>query len=104
MCAQPVIWVFFPLDRQLRLRRDSWSGGAVKAVAWLATTQPSFKIAAETFSRLVGVWMSSSTLWRCHGEVAGQLEQQLSKEEESLSEWARSADEEKERVAAQSAV
>jgi hypothetical protein len=73
-------------------------------VAWLGTTQPSFEIAAETFSLLVGVWMSSSTLWRCHGEVAGQLEQQLTKEEENLSEWARSADEERQRVAAQSAV
>jgi hypothetical protein len=76
----------------------------VRAVAWLGTTQPSFPVAAETFSRLVGVWMSSSTLWRCHGEVAGQLEEQLTEEEEKLSEWARSADEEKERVAAQSAV
>jgi hypothetical protein len=70
----------------------------------LGTTQPSFEIAAETFSRLVGVWMSSSTLWRCHGEVAGQLEQQLSAEEEGLTEWAREAEEEKQRVAAQSAV
>src|SRR5512139_2089363 len=101
MCAQPVIWVFFPLDRQLRLRRDSWSEGVVKAVAWLATTQPSFKIAAETFSRLVGVWMSSSTLWRCHGEVAGQVEQRLVKGEEELREWARTPQEEKQRVAAQ---
>jgi hypothetical protein len=76
----------------------------VRAVAWLGTTQPSFEIAAETFSRLVGVWMSSTTLWRCHGEVAGQIEQQLSAEEEGLTEWAREAEEEKQRVAAQSAV
>ena len=73
-------------------------------MAWLGTTQPSFEIAAETFSRLVGVWMSSSTLWRCHGEVAEQLDQQLSVEEEGLAEWARGAEEEKQRVVAQSAV
>jgi hypothetical protein len=70
----------------------------------LGTTQPSFDIAAETFSQLVGVWISSTTLWRCHREVAGQIERQLTKEEEKLSEWARSAEEEKQQVAAQSAV
>jgi hypothetical protein len=76
----------------------------VRAVAWLGTTQPSFAIAAKTFSRLVGVWISSTTLWRCHGEVATQLEQQLGKEEEQLSEWVKNDDEEKDRVAVQSAV
>jgi hypothetical protein len=73
-------------------------------MAWLGTTQPSFQIAAETFSQLVGVWVSRTTLWRDHGEVAGELAEQLGKEEQELTEWARSAEEEKERVAAQSAV
>jgi hypothetical protein len=48
--------------------------------------------------------MSSSTLWRCHGEVAGQVEQQLVKGEEELGDWARTPQEEKQRMAAQSAV
>jgi hypothetical protein len=76
----------------------------VRAVAWLGTTQPSFWIAAETFSRLVGVSISDTTLWRCHGEVAGQIEEQLAEEERQVSEWAAEEGEEKERVAAQSVV
>jgi hypothetical protein len=76
----------------------------VRAVAWLGTTQPSFEIAAETFSELVGVWMSDTTVWRCHGEVAGQLEQQLGQEEQALQEWAKNDDEDKARVAVGSAV
>jgi hypothetical protein len=75
----------------------------VQAVAWLGTTQPSFEIAAETFSRLVGASMSDTTLWRDHGDVAGQLEGQLVQEERQLSEWAED-EEEEERVAAQSAI
>jgi hypothetical protein len=76
----------------------------VKAVAWLGTTQPSFEIAVETLSRLAGVWMAKATLWRRHGEVAGQIEQQLAAEEEELSEWGSYEEEEKEHVAAQAAV
>lgn len=76
----------------------------MKAVAWLGTTQPSFEIAVETLSRLAGVWMSKATLWRRHGEVAGQVEQQLAAEEEELTEWGADAEEEKGRVAAQAAV
>ena len=88
----------------MRLRRDSWSEGVVKAVAWLGTTQPSFEIAAETFSWLVGASMSDTTLWRAHGEVAGKLEQRLGEEEQQLREWAGNEEEENERVAAQSAI
>jgi hypothetical protein len=76
----------------------------VKAVAWLGTTQPSFGIAVETLSRLAGVWMSKATLWRRHGDVAGEVEQQLAAEEEELTEWGSDAEEEKECVAAQAAV
>ena len=104
MFALTAARVFFPLDRQMRLRRDSWSEGVVKAVAWLGTTQPSFEIAAETFSWLVGASMSDTTLWRAHGEVAGKLEQRLGEEEQQLREWAGNEEEENERVAAQSAI
>jgi hypothetical protein len=76
----------------------------VKAVAWLGTTQPSFGIAVETLSRLAGVWMSKATLWRRHGDVAGEVEQQLAAEEEELTDWGSDAEEEKEHVAAQAAV
>ena len=74
------------------------------AVAWLGTTQPSFEIATETLGRLVGVWMSKTTLWEYHGEVAGEVERHLAEEERELSEWGAEAEEEKEWVAAQSAV
>ncbi len=76
----------------------------MRAVAWLGTTQPSFGIAAETLSRLVGVWMSKTTLWRRHWEVATQVEQRLAAEEQELTDWATDAEEEKERVTAQAVV
>ena len=76
----------------------------MRALAWLGTTQPSFEIAAKTFSELVGVWLSDTTVWRCHGEVAGQLEQLLGTEEQQLNEWPRNDEQEKEGVAVQSAV
>jgi len=76
----------------------------VRAVAWLGTTEPSFALAAETLSRLVGVWMSKTTLWRRHREVAGQVEQQLTAEEQQLTDWGTDAEEEKERVPARAAV
>jgi hypothetical protein len=94
----------FPLDRRLSLRRDRWSEGLVRAVAWLGTTLPSFRVAAEGLSRLVGVWMSDTTLWRCHGEVAEKVEQQLAAEEEELRDWAAEPGEEEEHVAAQAPV
>jgi hypothetical protein len=74
----------------------------VRVLAWLGTTQPSFEIAAKTFRELVGVWLSDTTVWRCHGEVAGQLEQQLGTEEQQLNEWPQKDKEE--RVAVHSAV
>lgn len=76
----------------------------MKAVAWLGTTQPSFEIAVETLSRLVGVWMSKTTLWRRHGEVAEQVERQLAAEEQELTDWGGDAEEERERVPAQAGV
>jgi hypothetical protein len=76
----------------------------VRAVAWLGTTQPSFRIAAETVNRLVGVWMSRTTLWRCHGQVAGEIEQRLAEEEQELTEWGTAAEEEKGHVTAQAPV
>ena len=46
--------------------------------------QPSFEVAAETLSRLVGVWISDTTVWRCHGQVTARLEGQLRAEEEKV--------------------
>jgi len=74
----------FPLDRRLRLRRDRCSGGLVREVARLGTTQPSFEVAAETLSRLVGVSISDTTVWRCHREVSRQVEAHLRAEEEAV--------------------
>ena len=56
----------------------------VQEAARLGVTQPSFEVAAETFSRLSGLWISDTTVWHCHQEVAGQLEVQLRAEEEQV--------------------
>lgn len=76
----------------------------MQAVAWLGTTQPSFRLAVETLNRLVGVWMSKTTLWRCHREVAGETEQGLTQEEQQLSDWGSDREQEREHVAARAAV
>lgn len=78
---------FFPLDRRLRLRRDSWSEGLVRACARLGTTQPSFEIAAQTVSDFTGVWISDSTVWRHHLEVTEKIQRQLLTEEERTPCW-----------------
>ncbi|TLM97513.1 hypothetical protein FDZ71_18440, partial [bacterium] len=70
----------------------------------MGTTQPSFQIAMESLGRLVGVWMSRTTVWRCHREVAGEIEQGLTEEEQALSDWGRDAEKEKEQVAAEAPV
>lgn len=75
---------FFPLDRRLGLRRDSWSEGLVREAARLGTTQPSFKIAAETLDRLARVGISDTTVWRHHGEVTSQLETELEREDQEV--------------------
>jgi hypothetical protein len=56
----------------------------VEEAARLATTQPSFEIAAETLSRLVRIGISESTVWRLHGEVAEKIEKGLEKEEQEI--------------------
>jgi len=47
----------------------------------LGTTQPSFEVAARTLARLGRVSLSSSTVWRYHKEVTGQLETELEEEQ-----------------------
>jgi hypothetical protein len=78
---------FFPLERRLRLRRDSWSEGLVQEAARLGCTQPSFEVAAETLGRLIGVWISDSTVWRHHEEVTDLIQRQLVAEEEKVPCW-----------------
>jgi hypothetical protein len=56
----------------------------VREAARLGTTQPSFEVAAETMGRLSRVWISDSTVWRHHKEVASQLETRLEKEEQEV--------------------
>lgn len=56
----------------------------VHEAARLGVTQPSFEVAAETFSRLTGLWISDTTVWHCHHELAGQSEVQLRAEEEQV--------------------
>jgi hypothetical protein len=78
---------FFPLDRRLRLRRDSWTERLVETAARLATTQPSFQMAAETLAELTRVGISKMTVWRHHKEVASQVEVQLEREEQEIPSW-----------------
>lgn len=82
--ALPARWGFFPLDRQLRLRRDSWSEGLVRESARLGTTQPSFEVACETLERLGRVDISDTTVWRQHVEVASRIETELEREEQEV--------------------
>lgn len=76
----------------------------MRVAAWLGTKGPSFGFVAETLSQVVGVWISTSTVWRCHKEVAEQQRQMLAQEEQDLIDWGGKAEEEKERVAACCAV
>ena len=76
----------------------------VRVAAWLGTMGPSFRFVAETLGQVAGVWMSTSTVWRCHKEVAEQQRQGLAQEEQELIDWGGEAGEEKERVAACCAV
>lgn len=81
-CALAAKLGFFPLDRRLRLRRDGWSEGLVQTSARLATTQPSFRMAGETLSRLIRIGIGTTTVWRHHREISRRLEKQLAEEEE----------------------
>jgi hypothetical protein len=97
--------VFFPLERRLRLRRDSWSQGLVHEAARLGTTQPSFEVAAETLCRLTRVNISAPTVWRQHAEMSQQVETTLRAEEEAVSRIAqRRESPQSERVAARAAI
>lgn len=75
---------FFPLDRQLELRRDNWSEGLVRESARLGTTQPSFEVAAETMNRVGRIDISTTTVWRHHKEVASKVETELEREEQEV--------------------
>jgi hypothetical protein len=75
---------FFPLDHRLRLRRGPWSEGVIREAARLGTTQPSFEIAAETFSRLTGLWISDTTVWRHHDQTTTGIERQVRQEERDV--------------------
>lgn len=59
----------------------------METAARLATTQPSFEMAAETLSRLARVEISRMTVWRHHEEVTSQIEIQLEKEEQEIPTW-----------------
>lgn len=56
----------------------------MREAARTATTESSFKTAAEAMSRLSRIGISESTVWRHHQEVTGQLEMQLEKEEREV--------------------
>lgn len=74
---------FFPLDRRLRLERGRWSETVVQEAARLGATQPSFEVAAETYVRLTGGCMSTSTLWRLTQEMGQSIQAVQEAEEEA---------------------
>jgi hypothetical protein len=88
MCALAAGQGFFPLDRRLRLRRDSWTESLVEVAARLGTTQPSFAIAAETLAELTRIGISATTVWRHHQEVTRHIEAELKVEEQTVPPWA----------------
>lgn len=59
----------------------------METAARLATTQPSFEMAAETLRGLTRVGISRMTVWRHHEEVTSQIEAQLEKEEQDIPTW-----------------
>lgn len=59
----------------------------MEIAARLATTQPSFEMAAETLSELARVSISRMTVWRHHEEVTSLIEAQLEKEEQEIPAW-----------------
>ena len=87
MCALAAKQGFSPLDRRLRLRRDSWTETLVEIAARLGTTQPSFAVAAETLSELARIEISDTTVWRHHQEVTHHIEAELEEEEQTVPNW-----------------
>jgi hypothetical protein len=59
----------------------------VETAARLATTQPSFQMAAETLAELTRVGISKMTVWRHHDEIASRIEIQLEREEQEIPAW-----------------
>jgi hypothetical protein len=53
----------------------------------LATTQPSFAVAAETLSELTRIEISTTTVWRHHQEVTDHIEADLEEEEQRVPSW-----------------
>ena len=53
----------------------------------MATTQPSFQVAAEMLAELTRVGISKMTVWRHHKEVTRQVEVQLEMEEQEIPAW-----------------
>lgn len=67
---------FFPLDRKLQLRADSWSGGAARVATRLGLQAPSFEKAAEAFGEAVGLAISRDRLRRITEQFGAQVEAQ----------------------------
>ena len=55
---------FFPLDRKLQLRRDSWSEGAARVAVRQGLQARSFALGAESYEDAVGSGMSRDSLRR----------------------------------------
>jgi hypothetical protein len=88
--------VFFPLDKQLRLRDKHWSeGGAQAAVKYSA--KMSFAEAAEALGELAQIDISTSSLWRLTqkwGEALKQIEEKEADQANSLDESTRAGQKE----------
>src|SRR5207245_4741424 len=60
--APPAGRVFSPLDRELRLTRRPWTEKAEKGMARLGALIPSYRMAAATYTELVGLSVAAATV------------------------------------------
>jgi hypothetical protein len=76
--------VFSPLDQRLHLGRYSWTPQTIEAVLLMGVEIPSYRRAAEHFSRLTHVNCSKSSLQRLLNEYGGCLVDSQAKEAQAM--------------------
>lgn len=73
---------FFPLDEQLGLRKDSWSGGAARVMTRFGLREPSFELAAEGYREATGGAVSGASVRRVTQGFGQQVREQQTAEAE----------------------
>jgi hypothetical protein len=65
--------VFFPLDQRLGLQAHSWTPGTIEGALRMSIEVPSYRRAADHFSRLTHVTCAKSSLQRLVNQYGGHL-------------------------------